>query len=208
MLILARHRGIMQRMESLSVLREKVAALYTANNPDADVWTDWGYPNHVLFVADLTETIATEQGARVELAVAGALLHDVADAVMARREPNHETESLRLAEQLLQESGFSREDTDFVVQEIIKPHSCKELVPTALEGKIMATADGAAHFLTDFYPVFLWRHYGPEDDYQVFKKWALAKMEKDITKKFFFDDIKAQVQPQYEALKRLFSYGA
>ena len=146
-------------MQTLDILRQKVEALYTANNPKADVWIDWAYPNHVLVVADLTEKIATAQGANVELAVAGALLHDIADATMARSTRGHEAESLKLAEELLLASGYSTEDAVFVVNEIIKPHSCKELMPTALEGKVMATADGAAHFLTDFYPLFCWRDY-------------------------------------------------
>lgn len=191
-------------MQNLDTLKQNVEKLYTSGDAKADVWVDWAYPNHVLVVADLTEKIAKKQEANVELAVAGALLHDIADAVMARRSPNHESESLKLAGKMLQESGFSANDTAFVVNEIIKPHSCKELIPTTLEGKVMATADGAAHFLTDFYPLFCWRHYGPKDDYQAFKDWMRAKLEKDFTKKLFFDDIKQEVMPHYEALKLTF----
>jgi hypothetical protein len=69
----------------------------------------------------------------------------------------------------------------------------------------MATADGAAHFLTDFYPLFCWRHYGPQEDYKVFKDWMHQKMEKGFNKKLFFDDIKQEVLPHYEALKLVFS---
>src|SRR5687768_4998074 len=110
-------------MERLNALRQKVQDLYTAANPDADVWIDWSYPNHVLVVADLTDRIAKAQGANAELAVAGALLHDIADAVMPRKSPGHEAESLKLAERLLQESGFDLVDTVFILNEIIKPHS-------------------------------------------------------------------------------------
>lgn len=194
----------MKTLQKLDILRQKVEELYTSGNPKADAWIDWGYPNHVLVVASLTERIAKAQHANVELAVAGALVHDIADAVMARNSPEHEAESLKLAENLLKESGFDAKDTVFVVNEIIKPHSCKELMPTVLEGKVMATADGAAHFLTGFYPLFCWRHYGPKDDYQAFKDWMRNKMEKDFNKKLFFDDIKREVQPRYEALKLLF----
>lgn len=192
-------------MQKLDTLRQEVKALYTADNPDADAWIDWGYPNHVLFVADLTEKIARTQQAKVELAVAGALLHDIADAVTTRKDPHHETQSLQLAEDLLLKCGFSKDQTTFVVNEIIKPHSCNELTPTTLEGKVMATADGAAHFLTDFYTLFCWRHYGPQDDYEVFKAWVRNKIEKNFHKKLYFDDIKQQVQPRYEALKIIFS---
>jgi len=192
-------------MQKLDALRQQVAKLYTSGNPKADGWVDWGYPNHVLVVASLAEKIAQTHGANAELAVAGALLHDIADAVMPRKSPEHEAESLRLAKKLLQESGFDAKDTAFVVGEIIKPHSCRELMPTALEGKVMAAADGAAHFVTEFYPLFCWRHYGPQDDYQAFKAWVRQKLEKDFTKKLFFDDIREEVRPRYEALKLVFA---
>lgn len=192
-------------MQKLHILRQKVESLYTAHNPEADTWIDWSYPNHVLVVADLTERIATAQHAKIELAVAGALLHDIADAVMARKNPEHTTKSFALAVTLLRESGFSAEETDFVVNQVIRPHGCNELLPTTLEGKVMATADGAAHLLTDLYPLFCWRHYGPEDDYKVFKEWVLVKLEKNYHKKLFFDDVKQEVLPRYEALKLVFS---
>jgi putative nucleotidyltransferase with HDIG domain len=192
-------------MQNLETLREMVERLYTSGNPDADVWADWAYPNHVLVVAGLTERLAKAHGANVELAVAGALLHDVADAVMARKSPDHEAQSLTLAEKLLRESGFSDKDTKFILTEVIKPHGCNDLMPTTLEGKVMASADGAAHFLTDFFLLFCWRHYGPKDDYQAFKAWALVKMEKHYHRKLFFEDIKREVTPRYEALKLIFS---
>jgi putative nucleotidyltransferase with HDIG domain len=68
----------------------------------------------VLVVAELTEKLAKAHGAKVELAVAGALLHDIADAVMARKSVNHEEESLKLAEKLLRESGFNSKDAVFI----------------------------------------------------------------------------------------------
>lgn len=189
-------------MDKMTVLRKKVEELY--KSPGGDKWIVWAYDNHVLFVAKMTEEIAKKQGANVDLAVAGALCHDIADAVMERSRPEHEEESLKIATRLLQESGFSDADTRFVIEEIIRPHSCKQLMPTVLEGKVMATADGAAHFLTEFYLHFCWQHLGAKD-LESFKKWVLGKIEKDYTKKLFFDDVKQQVKPYYEALKTLFS---
>jgi len=49
---------------------------------------------------------------------------------------------------------LSEGETPFVLDEIIKPHNCKERMPTKPEGEVMATADGAAHFLADFYTPF------------------------------------------------------
>lgn len=192
-------------MNRLDVLKQKVEELYTSKRPDADAWIDWGYRNHVLVVAKIAENIAKTQNANVEFCVAGALLHDIADAVMARNRPEHETESLMIADNLLQESGFNIDEADHIIREIIKPHSCDPELPTILEGKVVATADGAAHFMTDFYLLFCWRHYGPQDDYQDFKKWVLRKIEKDYTKKMFFEDIKTEIKPYYEAIKLLYS---
>ena len=90
-------------MEELNILRGKVEELYNAHNPNADVWIDWGYPNHVLVVARLAERIARAQQANERLVVAGALLHDIADTVMARKGSTHEAESLKIAERLLRE---------------------------------------------------------------------------------------------------------
>ncbi|HUC89448.1 MAG TPA: HD domain-containing protein [Patescibacteria group bacterium] len=74
----------MKTLQKLDILRQKVEELYASGNPKADVWIDWGYPNHVLVVASLTERIAKAQHANVELAVAGALLHDIADGVRGK----------------------------------------------------------------------------------------------------------------------------
>jgi putative nucleotidyltransferase with HDIG domain len=193
------------QMQRLDKLRREVERLYTSNNLEADERLDWGYENHVLFVANLTGKLAKTHGADAELAVAGALLHDIADAVMPRKNSGHEAKSLQMADELLRGNGFSPKESEYVLREILKPHSCKDLMPTTLEGKVMATADGAAHFLTDFYLLFCWRHYGPSRDYQAFKEWVRAKMEKDFNKKLFFDDVKREVLPHYEALKLIFS---
>lgn len=187
------------------MLKQSVAELYTSNNPTADEWIDWAYPNHVLVVANLAEKIAKTHEANIELVVAGALLHDIADAVIARSTLGHEKESLVIAERLLQESGYDSETTRFILHEIIAPHSCRDVLPTTLEGKVMATADGAAHFVTDFYPIFCWRHYGPKDDYQIFRDWVTEKIEKHFTKKLFFEDVKEEIRPRYEAVKLLFA---
>lgn len=191
-------------MKRIDNLRQKVHQLYTTGDAEVSDWVGWAYKNHVLVVADLAGKLAKRHNANAEFAVAGALLHDVADAVMPRKDPRHEAESLKLAAQLLQEAGYDKDEVDTVVNEIIKPHSCRELMPTVLEGKVVAAADGAAHFLTDFYPYFCWQHYGAED-YEGFKAWLLEKIERDYTKKLFFKEVKEEVKPRYDALKLIFS---
>lgn len=192
-------------MKRLKLLEQKVEKLYKSNNPRADVWIDWAYDNHVLIVADLAAKLAKEKDANLEFVVAGSLLHDIADAVMARRQPRHEAESMDIADTLLKESGFGAKEIEYILSEIIKPHSCRDQLPRTLDGKVMATADSAAHFMTDFYPLFCWRHYGPRDDYRMFRQWVAQKIEKDYHKKIFFEDVKKALLPRYEAVRLLFT---
>lgn len=192
-------------MDRVLKLKQNVESLYFSKDPQADAWIDWGYPNHVLVVVDYAEKIAKKHGANAEFVVAGALLHDIADAVMDRDLPGHEKESLAIAEKLLTEAAFSSQENEIIIHQIIEPHSCSSKMPETLDGKIVATADGVAHFITDFYPYFCWQHYGPDGDYEKFRKWALQKIEKDYTKKIFFDEVKQEILPKYEALKLVFS---
>jgi hypothetical protein len=47
-------------------------------------------------------------------------------------------------------------------------------------------------------------HYG-KNDYNGFKQWVLKKIERDFNIKIFFDEIKKEVEPNYNALTKLFS---
>lgn len=188
----------------LEKVKKEVKAIYTGKNPNADPWIVWAYPNHVQVVAKNAERIARTHGANIEFCVAGALLHDIADAVMTRFTPGHEEESLRIANEILEKCGYSDEERNFIVQEIIFPHSCSHTIPTKLEGKVLATADAMAHFQTDFFLYFAWQHLGGKDLREL-KQWVLVKIEKHFHKKIFFEDFRKEVEPEYNAVKLLFS---
>jgi putative nucleotidyltransferase with HDIG domain len=190
-------------MSKLDDLRSLVHECYTAPGPNADVWIGWAYPNHVLKVAETTQQLAQKYGANIEQAVAGALLHDIADSIMPRASTDHEKQSLHMAKELLGKAGYSWLETRFIIDEIIGPHSCNDTMPTTQEGKVVATADGMSHFTTDFFPHFSWQHYGP-GEYEPFKAWALQKSYKHFTRKIFFDDEREQVRPKYEAIEAFF----
>lgn len=190
----------MSKLESLRVL---VTECYTAPGPNADIWITWGYPNHVLKVAEITEQLAQKYGANTEQAVAGALLHDIADSVMNRKNPDHEKHSLHIAKDLLGKSGFGWLESRLILDEIIGPHKCNGMKPNSQEGKVMATADAMSFFTTDFYPYFAWQHYGP-GEYEPFKAWVLAKIYRDFSDKIFFDDEREAIRPQYEAIETFF----
>jgi putative nucleotidyltransferase with HDIG domain len=188
----------------LELVRKEVDALYHSNYTNADPWIVWAYPNHVLFVAKTAERIAVKHGANKEFCIAGALLHDIADVVMNRFTQGHAEESLRIADEVLAKCGYTDRDRNFIVNEIIYPHSCSHTMPTSVEGKVVATADAMAHLQTDFFLYFAWQHYGGKD-LESLKQWVLTKIEKHYHTKIFFDDCREEVQPEYKALKLLFS---
>ncbi|MBA3723754.1 MAG: HD domain-containing protein [Candidatus Levybacteria bacterium] len=188
----------------LEKVKKEVEALYTYQHPNADQWNVWAYLNHVQVVAKNAERIAQEQNANIEHCVSGALLHDIADAVMTRFSKGHEKESLRIANEILEKSGYTDQERNFIVNEIIAPHSCSHTIPTALEGKVLATADAMAHFQTDFFLYFAWQHLGGKDLSEL-KKWVLIKIEKHFNKKIFFEEYRKEVEPKYKAIKLLFS---
>ncbi|MFH1769897.1 MAG: HD domain-containing protein [Parcubacteria group bacterium] len=192
-------------MDKLDIVKEEVEKIYTSKNPEADPWIYWGYPNHVLIVAKDAKELAKQHGANVEFVVAGALLHDIADAVMRRNKPNHEEESLKIASDILKKAEFSDEEIRTITEDIIIPHSCHDIMPEIIEAKIVSTADSMAHLGTDFYIFIGWFPDKYLEGYDAYKDWAREKIERDYHKKIFFDDVREKLKFRYEALKSLFA---
>ncbi|MFA6522611.1 MAG: HD domain-containing protein [Patescibacteria group bacterium] len=184
-------------------LKNKVSDLYLAKDPNRADWADWLFENHIFVVAKNAEAIAKRYGAKADLVVAAALLHDIADAVMQREDEHHEEKSYEIAKELLGESGFSHEEIPLVI-DAIKHHACHgEDLPETLEGKVMATADGMAHLQTDFYD-FALGVLLPIESPKKIRAWALPKIERDFRKKIFFDEIRTELTGDYERVKKLF----
>ncbi len=199
---------MLNTMKRLDNLRRLVEEQYTSLGPDADPWTKWAYPNHVLVVAEHAEELAKTHEASIELAVAGALLHDIADSVMPRKDAAHEMRSYEIAQDLLEKAGFMPNEIEEIIEKIIKTHSCHVVMPVTTEAKIVASADAMAHLLTDFYLYFCWQHYGTldeEESFDSYRQWLLMRIEKDFHTKIFFDDARRQVKKRYDALKLLFA---
>lgn len=192
-------------MNRIEILEQKVRDLYAQKNIDRAEWADWLADNHVFIVADNASVFAQRFGANEELAKAAALLHDIADATMSRFDENHEAESMKIARKLLQECGYNDQETAIVVDDAIRLHSCHDgNVPTTLEGKVLATADSLAHLQTDFYIYATWI-MGKNTPLDEIKAWVLKKLERDFHNKILFDEVKTEVQQNYEMLKELFS---
>ncbi len=192
-------------MTKLNKLEEGVKKLYAAKNPERTEWADWLADNHVFIVADYATDLANRFGANADLARAAALLHDIADCKMARMDPGHEAESLKIARELMIQSGYTEEEISLVVDDAIRYHSCHNgESPESIEGKILATADSMAHLKTDFYVYAAWA-FGKTRTLEQLKKWTLKKIERDLNDKVFFDEVREELRPDYEIIKNLFS---
>ena len=67
-------------------------------------------------MADYATALAKRFGADPDLARASALLHDIADYKMARVNPDHENESLKVARELMVQSGYMDDEVSLVVE--------------------------------------------------------------------------------------------
>ena len=192
-------------MSRIDDVKEKVSELYRARSPHRAEWADWLFENHIFVVAENARRLSDRFGAKEDLAMAAAMLHDVADAVMLREDEKHEEESITIARRILSECAFSEEEISVIVADAIRFHGCHGTnLPQTLEGKVMATADAMAHLQTDFYDYSLRTMQGKEPMTEICE-WALKKIERDYQKKIFFDDIRNEVIKDYERVKLLFT---
>lgn len=201
---------IMSRIEQV---KRKVDELYQARNAGRADWADWLYMHHVFVVADYARQLAERFHADQSVAVAAALLHDIADVVMKRDNSWHEEESMIIARKLLQETGFSDEEITVIVDDAIRLHSCcGDEAPKSLEGRILAAADALAHLKMDFYRTELndpaVRMISGRETFEEIKLWALPKIDRDFYKKISFDEVREETRPDYEGLKEFFSRGS
>lgn len=184
----------------------KVAQLaenaYSSSKED---FAQWIWENHVQFVARKAEELSKKFDANEDLAVAGAWLHDFGDAFAYRHSQEHEEVSKIEATKVLEASGYSSKEVQEILEVIIEPHSCRDgNVPQTKEGQILATADALAHLETDFYIQFTWMHLPKGKSYKEFIDWVNEKLDRDYTKKIFFEEIKDQTKDRYKILKEVF----
>lgn len=193
----------MSRTESL---KEKIDALYLDKNTSrAKDWADYLHTSHVFKVADKARELSERFNANTDLAVAAAMLHDVADAVMPREDPRHEQESSTIARSFLRATGFNDDEIRVIVDDAMKYHSCRGSdAPQTLEGKVMATADALVHLQTDFYDFAVRTFTAHGETIADISQWGLEKTDRDFHKKIFFPEVQDEVRPDFEREKRRF----
>lgn len=166
---------------------------------------EWFFEGHVSIVARYAEEVAKKVGADIDVCIIAALCHDVARTWNIEKDPELMEESLKFTEKIMNESGLG--DKFNMVKEAILHHSCRDTLPSTKEGKVLATADGLAHLMTDFYFIFSWNDHWLKkaDSFPDYKKWVASKIERDFQKKIFFDEYKEKARKRYEAFKALFA---
>jgi len=189
-------------MKHLSLI-SLVKQAYTASQQEI---APWMWTNHVQLVARYAEQLSERFGAKTDLAVAGALLHDFGDAFVSRHAPEHEEVTRKQATQILQQANYSVAEIDTILTKIIASHSCYPgNLPTTLEGQVLATADAMAHLMTDFYLQFAWKNLPDGKIYSEFLTWVQAKLDRDFNDKIFFAEVRDEVREKYLALKLVFA---
>lgn len=191
--------------QKLISLEASVRDLYEQQLDTRANWADWLYENHVFVVGSYAQELCERFDGNPDIAVAASWLHDVADAEVDRFSRDHESRSLVIARDMLKRCGYDRASIDCIVGDILPRHSCEGgNVPQSLDGKIMATADALGHLATDFYVYAAWSMGREGRTLEFFKKWIAPKLERDFHEKILFDEVRSEIQPQYEALKAVF----
>ncbi len=165
----------------------------------------WMWRNHTQWVADKARNLAEKYEANTEKAYCAALLHDLGDSKYERGHDNFDTWSKEKGQELLLKAGFNEDEIREII-EAIRTHSSRPgSLPTTQEGKVLATADGMWHLQTSFFPIICYMNR-PQNthSYEEWQAWFAEKIKRDFGSKIFFEDERAEVQGDYEALKRVF----
>jgi putative nucleotidyltransferase with HDIG domain len=189
-------------MERSQIVFAEVNGLYQAATTSMGKWM---WHNHVQWVAGKAKTLAEKYGADTEKAYCAALLHDLGDSRYERGHEDFDSWSWEKGKEILKQAGFRKRERDEIL-EAIRTHSCHPgYLPKAIEGKVLATADGMWHLQTSFFPAICYMRR-PEHikTYDQWQEWFSEKIERDYGPKIFFDDERAEVKTDYEALSRVF----
>ncbi len=189
-------------MEKSKTVFTEVNELYSAATTSMGKWM---WRNHTQWVADKAQKLAEKYGANVEKVYCAALLHDLGDSRYERSHPDFDTWSWEAGKEILKKAGFHKGERDEIL-EAIRTHSCHPgHLPTTLEGKVLATADGMWHLQTNFFPIICYMNR-PDNtkSYEAWQNWFDGKIERDFGPKIFFEEERAEVKENYEALKRVF----
>jgi tRNA (guanine37-N1)-methyltransferase len=190
-----RRTGLTSRID---VLTAKVKNVYSLRSPSRADWSDWLFEHHVLVVAQYAHRLARKYKADSDICRAAGMLHDIADAVMSRFNPEHKEVSARIARGFLEDSGFSAKEIKTVVDDAMAYHSCRDgNIPRSLEGKVVATADAMAHLDTNYYTLAHSHLANEGKTEKEIQQWIDTKKKRDLTDKLLFQDEQKIMSKKY-----------
>ncbi|MFA5076478.1 MAG: HD domain-containing protein [Patescibacteria group bacterium] len=157
---------------------------------------DWKY--HIAPVASYARKLAKVLGANQDLAELAALLHDIGRIRFSDDEANHHLTGIPEAEKILKNFKFSSAVIEEVKHCVASHRSSRGERPKTVTAKIIANADGLAHF--DILPLFFyWRSKKQSFDEALI--WVERKLAKSWHKKLTLPQAKKMVKDKYQRLK-------
>ncbi|HET9412117.1 MAG TPA: HD domain-containing protein [Candidatus Saccharimonadales bacterium] len=189
-------------MERSTIVFTEVAALYSAATTSMGKWM---WQNHTQWVADRAKELAVKYKANTEQVYCAALIHDLGDSKYERGDKAFESWSWETGKAILKRAGFRKIERDAIL-EAVRTHSCHPgHMPTAQEGRVLATADAMWHLQTNFFPVICYMNRpDTTHSYEEWQLWFKNKIERDFGTKILFEAERTEVQEDYKALMRVF----
>ena len=122
-------------MQSIEKLKEEVKKMVRKNDPAHDF-------EHIMRVYKNSQKIGRREGARMNLLLAAALLHDIISIPKSdRKSRNSSLKSAILAQKILKRYGYSQDEIG-IISDAIRDHSfSRGKVPKTIEGKVLQDAD-------------------------------------------------------------------
>lgn len=102
--------------------------------------------SHLQKVATISESLAREFGANIEIVVISAYLHDISLPLGIGTKENHHIESAQIAEEWLSELYYSTEQIEHVKKCILNHRGNTEMKKRTVEELCIADADVISHF--------------------------------------------------------------
>lgn len=183
-------------MNNIPLIKKQIKKECEANK----ITAGWFYGHHLLVVEKNAKwVLAKLPKVDKEIVMLGVWLHDLQR--VRGLKGDHQKVGAREAGKVMKEYGYDA-DTIGKVKAIILTHSCHGAMPKTEEGKVLATADGMAHYYNDF---FLRIAVKGDRTLTEYKKWAIKKLKKNYTKKIHYGFARQRIKTRHELYMKVFS---
>lgn len=156
------------------------------------------WTHHVSSVVKYSKLLAKKMDADEEITETAALLHDYASILDQDWYAEHHIHGTRLAEEILREYNYPEDRIEKVKHCIYAHRASKNIPRETVEAKIVASADGMAHFdnvSSLLHLVFVNDKMGIDEG----TKAVLDKLERDWNK--LMPEAKEMVKEKYDAIR-------